>query len=143
MNAQLLEFTIILAYAIILGAFSAAVMANINYRISLAYLEITLLGITVRRIRLDDIRAISTKRVFWAECWPNTLLARDRHLLIQRNSGWLKNLVISPPYRFVFRSELAEAKRVFAASLADRPVFKLPRPSIVQQLYSRLKGQAS
>jgi hypothetical protein len=140
MHAQLFELALILGYALAAGGLLVALIRNVNYRITIAHLEVTLFGCTVRKIRLNDIKAITTKPVFLAECWCNTMLAENRVLVIQRYTGFFRNLVISPHYRFVFRSELVEAKRLFAVSLADRPLLVLPRRPLVQSVRDGLRS---
>ena|SRR5437867_9987745 len=88
-------------------------LTRINYQITATHLRVTWCGIPIRRIRHDDIRLVSTKRVVWAEKWFNTFSPWSRWLVIHRKSGWFKHFVISPPNRFVFRSNLYRARWEF------------------------------
>jgi hypothetical protein len=81
----------------------------VNYRITAKHLKITFLGIPVRRIRLTNIEHVSKHHVRWAEQWWNTWRPFRRRLLIRRHKGLVKNIVITPQYRYEFKSELERA----------------------------------
>src|SRR5712672_2708057 len=81
----------------------------IRYRITPTHLEVTWLIFTLRRIRLDDIRYVSTKRSFWSEKLYNTWRVRNRRLTLHRRSGLIKTVSISPKNPFVFKAELDRA----------------------------------
>jgi len=87
----------------------AASGAAIRYRITPTHLEVTWLIFTLRRIRLEDIRYVSTKRSFWSEKWYNTWRVRNRRLTVHRRSGLIKTVSISPKNPFVFKAELDRA----------------------------------
>jgi hypothetical protein len=83
-----------------------------RYRITATHLEVTLFGLTVRRLSLADIRRVSARRLFpdeWGEQWWNTLKPSRRFLTIKRRSGWLKYFVITPKHRYIFKAELEQA----------------------------------
>lgn len=108
-----LHLQIILTVAVVLGSAGLLLWSafTIRYRITPTHLKITWLGLTVRRLRLDDIKRVGTSPVVWAERWPNTLRGGSRLLVIRRRSGWLRSLVITPEYPFEFRNELEQARK--------------------------------
>jgi hypothetical protein len=101
---------------VVLGwlTFVALMMGSIkliNYKVTTRHLVVTWCGIPVRRIRLDDIKFISTRPGKWAEKWYNTARTRNRLLVMHRRSGWLKDFAISPRSPYVFKAELDRARR--------------------------------
>lgn len=93
----------------ILGVLLVWVLAQIDYRITETHLEVTLLGMRLRRIRLADIRYVNRRRTGLCERWPNTLFPGRRVLVIHRRSGLLKNFVITPRNRYIFKAALERA----------------------------------
>src|SRR5437868_10901174 len=81
----------------------------IRYRICDNILEITWLFLTLRRIRIEEIKYISTKPVWYSEKWHNTLRVRNRRLVIYRGDGLKRPISISPRNPFVFKAELDQA----------------------------------
>ena len=104
-----------MSHLIVVGLFAlglilfASSAAAIRYRIFDGYLEITWLVFTLRRIRLDEIKYISTRPVWYAEKWYNTLLLRHRRLTVYRKSALYRPISISPRNPFVFKAELDQA----------------------------------
>ena len=95
-------------------AFVALMMASIkliNYKVTARHLKVTWCGIPVRRVRIDDIRYVSTKPGKWAEKWYNTARLRNRLLVLHRRSGWFKDFAITPRSPYVFKAELDRARR--------------------------------
>ena len=107
---QITLLVIVVAAWLVLVTFMIWSLTRINYRITARDLRVTWCGIPIRRIRLEDIRLVSTKRVVWAEKWFNTFSPVSRWLVIHRNSGLFKHFVITPPNRFVFRENLYRAR---------------------------------
>ena len=107
---QITLLVIVVAAWLVLVTFMVWSLTRINYRITARDLRVTWCGIPIRRIRLEDIRLVSTKRVVWAEKWFNTFSPMSRWLVIHRNSGLFKHFVITPPNRFVFRENLYRAR---------------------------------
>ncbi|MBI3414918.1 MAG: hypothetical protein HY043_06275 [Verrucomicrobia bacterium] len=101
----------LLLVAIILGSLALSLVTLIRYRITSQNLEVRFLGLCLRRLPLDDIRYISKHRSGWAEFWWNTPWPAKRVLVIRRRSGWLKNFVITPRNRYVFKAELNRARQ--------------------------------
>ena len=97
--------------AFIACSLSLTLIALIRYRVTARHLEIRFLGFCLRRIALDDIRYISKRRSGSAEFWWNTLWPAKRILVIRRRTGWLKNFVITPKNRYVFKAELDRARK--------------------------------
>ena len=83
--------------------------SSIRYRITAEHLEVRLFGLRLRRVALSDIRYVSTRRTKLAEKWVNTLKTSHRELVIHRRSGLLKNFVITPRRRYVFKAQLDRA----------------------------------
>ena len=82
-----------------------------DYRIGRYHLSVQWLGITVRRVRFSDIDSISKRQKLAAESWANTWRPRHRILVIRRKSGWRREVVITPAYRYEFRNQLEQAMR--------------------------------
>ena len=80
-----------------------------DYEITEEFFRVTWLGIKVRRLHLRDIDSISKRRKFASENWANTWRPRHRILVIRRRSGLRKDFVITPAYRYQFRSQLEAA----------------------------------
>lgn len=82
-----------------------------RYQITAEAVEVLLFGVPVRRVRLEDIRAVSKRRSFWSEHWWNTHRPHRRLLVIHRHRGLFKNFVITPRKRYVFKAHLERAIR--------------------------------
>ena len=80
-----------------------------DYRITQNHLEVTWLGILIRKIRLSDIESVSKRQRRWSENWRNTWRPRHRRLVIRRKTGLFKEFVITPVYRYEFRNRLEAA----------------------------------
>jgi hypothetical protein len=102
----------IVAIWLALVAFLIFLLTRVNYRVGPKHLKVTVLGIPVRRIRLDNIRNIHTRKTRFAEKWHNTLQPRhDRVLVIEKRHGWFRHFEITPEQRYVFKAELDRAIR--------------------------------
>ena len=87
-------------------------VGQINYRIGAKSLQVTLLGIPFRWVRLDNIRNIHTRRIRLGEKWHNKLFRKgDRILVIDKRRGLFKRLQITPEQRYVFKADLDRAIR--------------------------------
>jgi len=86
-------------------------VTTIRYQIKPPYLQISCLGVPVRRIRLESINSITHRPVFWAERWYNTLSASSRMLVIGRQRGLFRTLIITPKNHLVFKAELDRARK--------------------------------
>ena len=97
------------------AAFVAAIIFYVghhrfyDYRITQSHLEVTWLGVPLRKIHLSDIESVSKRRRRWAENWRNTWRPRHRRLVIRRKTGLFKEFVITPAYRYEFRNRLESA----------------------------------
>jgi hypothetical protein len=102
--------------------FVALMMGSIkllNYKVTARHLKVTWCGIPVRRLRLEDIKYISTKPGKWAEKWYNTSRPRNRLLVMHRRSGWFKDFAITPRSPYVFKAELDRARRALLPRLPE------------------------
>ncbi len=111
MNAAKIEIAVTVCSSLLFVVLLLWSTTRINYHITARHLQVTWLGLPVRRIRLDDIKYISTKPCVWGEKWFNTLRVGNRLLVIHRRSGWFRNFLISPKNPFVFKTELYEARK--------------------------------
>jgi hypothetical protein len=87
--------------------------AQIGYEIGRAEFSIRLLGLPVRRIPFTDIRRVGTpkREGNWlaTESWTNSWDVSHRGLVIHRQSGWRRRLLITPTHRYAFRHQLRTA----------------------------------
>jgi len=111
----MVELAVILASALVVMVLLMWSFASISYHITPTHLKITWLTLPVRRIRLDDIKYVSTKPSWWAEKWYNMLVPGKRLLAIHRRSGFCKTLIITPEKVYVFRNELLRARAELTA----------------------------
>ena len=107
-----------------LGIFAAAGLllwsaATIRYRVTERYLRISWLGLPVRWVRLENIKRVSNRPVFWAERWPSALFDSRRMLVVRRRRGLFRNLVITPQYPFEFKAALERASQARLGSAKD------------------------
>ena len=84
-------------------------MPRIRFGVGATHVKVSLFGIPLRRIALQDITRVSKRLKGRAEIWRNTLQADHRMLVIYRNRGLFKAVVITPRNRYVFRNEIAQA----------------------------------
>ena len=80
----------------------------IDFQINSKYIAITLLGISIRKIPLSDIRRVSKQLKGKPEIWRNTLRANHRMLVLYRNNN-LRPIIITPKNRYVFRNKIEDA----------------------------------
>ena len=83
--------------------------STINYRITAEALEILLMGMVARRIRLSDIEEVHRRGAFLHENWSG--LRFWNAVTIRRRTGILKNLVISPEEPDQFVEKLSRSVR--------------------------------
>jgi hypothetical protein len=100
-----------LAGAVLLFALLFWQRTRIHYRITGRHVKVTLLGITLRRVALTDIECVTKRRSGWAENWWSTWRPFRRTLILRRRRGWRRDFVITPRYRYEFRSEVQQAIR--------------------------------
>ncbi len=125
-------------WLLVLGALVVATLAlgiivflvgRIDYRITERHLQVTLLGIPIRRLRLDNVRHISSHRPPVSERWPNQIfIRRDRVLVIEKRRGLFRHFLITPEQRYTFKAALDRAVRAVnglppAPTVADRMAF--------------------
>ncbi len=93
---------------------------RVGYRITRRHLDVTLLGVRVRRLPLADIRTISARRLHrgeWGEQWWNTWRPSHRVLTLHRRKGLFRRFVITPKRRYIFRAELKQAMAQLALAV--------------------------
>jgi hypothetical protein len=83
---------------------------RLQYRIGRDHLKISVLGITLRRVALSDIKRISKRHPGgFAEYWYSTTRPKHRTLALQLNSGLRKTIMITPRNRYIFMTDLQNA----------------------------------
>jgi hypothetical protein len=121
MSKGIIELGIILGFMMASGLVLILSRFGIRYRLTFSHLLVTWLGFRVRQIPLWEIEAITTKPVFWAEPWNNTLFMGNRKVILRRRTGFIRHLIISPQYPFVFLAELGRAQK-FLQGTPPQPV---------------------
>ena len=91
------------------GVIGLILFLTINYRLTSKHLVVYCLGLPVRRFALKDMTSISKRRRYRAEFWVNTISLKHRKLVIRRDRGLFKEIVITPRYRYVSRKQLEDA----------------------------------
>jgi hypothetical protein len=85
-------------------------LTRLRYHLTPRHVKITLLGLCLRRIRLEDIESVSKRRSGgWAENWSSTFRPNHRMLVIRCHRGLRKNIVITPKNRYIFKTDLERA----------------------------------
>ncbi|MDD5225195.1 MAG: hypothetical protein PHE84_14520 [bacterium] len=102
-------FPIVIAL-VVLGA-----MFSLRYRITEAELQIRILGMPVRKIKLRDIAEIKKGKALLGENWAAPLPGREM-VVITKKKGLVKNINITPPEADAF---IAEAKAKIASLPPD------------------------
>jgi hypothetical protein len=92
-----------------LAAVGIGLRGQLRYRITRRHVRITVLGVCVRRIRLEDIESISKRAGSWAEHWENTWRPKHRRLVIHRRRGWIRDIIVTPSFRYEFWTALEQA----------------------------------
>jgi hypothetical protein len=108
---------------LLLCFFVAWAITHVHYHITLRYVKVTLFGIVLRRVRLSNIASVSKRRADgWAENWWSTFRPNHRSLVMRRKRGLIRNVVITPRNRYVFKAELERAiERANAPELQPAP----------------------
>ena len=84
--------------------------SRLRYRVTPRSFRISLFGIRLRRVPLERIDRVSTKRSRgWSENWSNTFQLAHRILVIRLKPPARREIVFTPPYRYAFKAELEEA----------------------------------
>jgi hypothetical protein len=97
-------------------------MTRLRYHISRRHVKITLLGICLRRIALEDIHYVTKRRPNgWTEHWWNTIQPKHRTLVIRRYRGLCRNVEITPRNRYVFKTDLERAIKRTEPPAEDAP----------------------
>lgn len=97
-------------------------VGKVYYQITSQHVKVMLFGFCLRRIPLKHIESVSKKRGKGiAENWWSTLSPSHRSLIIRRNRGLLKTVVLTPRNRYVFKSELEQAIERFRSATEPLP----------------------
>jgi hypothetical protein len=118
-----------LALLVVAGATATGVgfillALRLRYAITDRHLKVTLFGLCLRRVRLSDVEHVSKRQTHPAEKWYNTLRPAHRMLVIRRRRGWLKDFIITPKNRYVFKAELERALGNLASGKANQETGK-------------------
>lgn len=85
-------------------------LTHLRYHIGSRHFRITLFGIVLRRIPLDEIESVSKRHPNgWTEYWWSTVRPNHRVLVIRRSRGLRRYLVITPKNRYIFKADLERA----------------------------------
>jgi len=104
--------------------FLLLLLVGTGYRVGSRYFMVTMLGIPVRWVRLDNIRHVSTERVSWAERWHNQIFVKPQTVLvIRKRRGLFRHLVVTPKHRHALMAEINRARDVLVASEGIMPDF--------------------
>ena len=84
--------------------------SRLRYRVTPRSFKITLFGLRLRRIPLDQIRRVSTRRSDRpVENWATTFRLAHRILVVRLRSPARRDILITPPQRYVFKTDLEKA----------------------------------
>ena len=119
MNGFLIQILLLILGIIAVAGLLLWSAATIRYRVTERHLRISWLGVPMRWVRLENIKHVSNKPVFWAERWPNALFESRRMLVIRRRRGLFRNLVITPKYPFEFKNLLERATQAKLGKARD------------------------
>ena len=98
-------------------------LGRVSYRVTRKHLQIRVLGVPVRRVRLDNIRNVHMRKVWCLEKWHNMLFpTMDRIVIIEKRRGLIKRMLITPEQRYVFKSEMDRAIRACLGLPEEPPV---------------------
>lgn len=100
--------------------------SRVRYVVGRSALKIMLFGLTLRRVPFSDIRRVGTPKrdSNWlkTESWTSSWDVNHRGLVVHRQSGWRRRLLITPPRRYAFRHELRLAvQQATGTQPADDP----------------------
>lgn len=85
-------------------------VTHVHYHITQRHVKITLFGLVLRRVRISNLASVSKRRADgWAENWWSTLRPHHRSLVLRRKRGLIRNVIITPRNRYVFKAELERA----------------------------------
>src|SRR5688572_14697111 len=92
---------------LLLCFFFSWAITHVHYHITQRHVKITLFGLVLRRVRISNIASVSKRRADGlAENWWSTFRRHHRSLVIRRKRGLIRNVIITPRNRYVFKTEL-------------------------------------
>ena len=146
MSATTFTYVVWGALILLLASFFFVwLVGRVRYRIGSRYVKVLLFGLVIRRVALSSIDSISKRRgEGWAEHWWSTTRPKHRMLVLRRNRGLFRNVVITPKNRYVFRRDLERALQRIGASKPVSPPDdgdEEPHDSQAKPLPSRASGE--
>lgn len=108
-----IEIVVFCALGLLLALIAGiGLMTRIRYRVGSRHVKVLLFGICVRRMALANIASLSKRRADGgAEHWWSTVRPKHRMLVIRKKRGLLRNFIITPKNRYVFRTDIERAMR--------------------------------
>lgn len=92
---------------LLFGFLVAWLITRVTYQITPRHIRILLLGTTIRRIAIATIESVSKRRgPGLSENWWSTLSPKHRLLVIRRQRGLFRNVILTPRNRYAFKFEL-------------------------------------
>jgi hypothetical protein len=106
-----MKLLVFIALGLLLATFLFVwLVSRLRYRIGSRHVKVILFGITLRRVALGNIDAVSKRQGDgWAEHWWSTFRPKHRLLVLRRKRGLIRNFVITPKNRYIFRTDLERA----------------------------------
>ena len=104
-------------FPIVVGLLIFAAMFSLRYRLTETELQIRILGIPLRRIKLRDIAEIKKGRAAIGENWAVPWPGREA-VVITKKKGLIKNINITPPDADSFIARVQDRM----ASLPPEPI---------------------
>lgn len=108
-------FSLVFPAVIVLVVIAA--LFSLRYRITEREIQISILGITFRRISLYNIEEIKPGKALFAENWSLGFLGRDE-VTIRKKHGLIRNVNIAPPDASQFINQVKDR----IASLPPEPI---------------------
>ena len=96
------------------------IRSQLRYRVTSRSFRISLFGLRLRRVPLEQIEKITTKKPRgWVANWSNTLRLAHRILVIRLKHPKRRDILFTPPNRYAFKTELEEAIQRSASGSGD------------------------
>lgn len=92
---------------------------QIRYRLSDRSLRVSILGITFRRIPLDQIEKISKRQRGIVENWSNVWRPKHKVVVLHRKGMFRRPILITPQNRYIFIQELKAAQEKLGLKFSE------------------------
>jgi len=92
-------------FPIVVALVVFAAMFSLRYRITQTEIQIRILGVPLRKVKLRDIAEIKKGKALLGENWALPFPGREM-VVITRKRGLLKNINITPPQADAFIAEV-------------------------------------